>query len=71
MELLTLEKERSRLSNILYAEKNAQKYMRRVRIHDYIPGQAVYNLGEYPARFSIKPTESKSAQNTNLRILPR
>ena len=57
MELLTLEKERSRLSNILYAEKNAHKYMRRVRIHDYIPGQAVYNLGEYPARFSIKPTE--------------
>jgi len=26
-------------------------------IRDYIPGQVTYNLGEYPKRFSIRPTE--------------
>ena len=26
-------------------------------IRDYIPGQVTYNLGEYPNRFSIRPTE--------------
>ena len=31
--------------------------MRRHRVHNYIPGQVIYNLGEYPAKFSIKPTE--------------
>ena len=57
MKLLTLEQERTRLENIGYARKNVKEYMRRVRIHDYIPGQVIYNLGEYPATFSIKPTE--------------
>lgn len=57
MKLLTLEQERARHENLAYAQKNVKKYMRRVRIHDYIPGQVIYNLGEYPAKFSIKPTE--------------
>lgn len=57
MELLSLEQERARHENITYAQKNVRKCMQRVRIHDYIPGQVVYNLGEYPAKFSVRPTE--------------
>ena len=57
MEILTREQHKARLDNITYAEKNIKKSFRRVRIHDYIPGQVIYNLGEYPAKFSIKPTE--------------
>ncbi len=57
MKLLTLEEHRARIENIRYAEINVKKYLRRERIHDYIPGQVIYNLGEYPAAFSIRPTE--------------
>ena len=57
MKLLTLEEHRIRKANILYAEQKAKKYLRRERIHDYLPGQVIYNLGEYPAPFSIRPTE--------------
>ena len=57
MKLLTLEEHRIRKANIFYAEQKAKKYLRRERIHDYLPGQVIYNLGEYPAPFSIRPTE--------------
>ena len=57
MKILTREQHKARLDNITYAEKSIKKFFRRVRIHDYIPGQVIYNLGEYPAKFSIKPTE--------------
>ena len=43
--------------NLLFAERVAGKCKRRFTIHDYIPGQVIYNLGEYPASFSIRPTE--------------
>ena len=57
MKELTLSQYRSRIDNINAAEHGNRKYLRRHRIRDYMPGQAVYNLGDYPARFSIEPTE--------------
>lgn len=57
MKLLSLEQERKRNENITFASKKVQKCARRFRIHDYIPGQVVYNLGEYPAKISLRPTE--------------
>lgn len=57
MELLTLEKQRARIDNITYAEKNVKKYLRRIRSHNYIPGHANYNMGGYPAKISFRPTE--------------
>lgn len=57
MKILTLEEQKKRLDNITYAYENVKKCVNRVRIHDYLPGQVTYNLGDYPAKFSIKPTE--------------
>lgn len=57
MKLQSLSELRQRKDNITFAEKNIKKYLRRHRVRDYIPGQVIYNLGEYPASFSIKPTE--------------
>lgn len=57
MKAFTLEEQRRRLDNIKYAEESVKKCTRRVRVHDYLPGQVTYNLGSYPAKFSIKPTE--------------
>ena len=57
MELLTLQQHRDRIANIRYAEEHVKGYLQRIRVHDYIPGQVIYNLGEYPAGFSIQPTE--------------
>ncbi len=57
MKPLTLEQHRARIGNINSAELGNRKYLRRHRIRDYLPGQAVYNLGDYPAPFSIEPTE--------------
>ena len=57
MEFLTLEKHRKRIDNINEAAKGNRNYTFRHRIHDYMPGQVTYNLGDYPARFSIEPTE--------------
>ncbi len=57
MKHLTIEQHRQRIENINSAEEGNRKYLRRHRIRDYLPGQAVYNLGDYPAPFSIAPTE--------------
>lgn len=57
MKHLTLEQHRARIENINSAEADNRKYLRRHRIREYLPGQAVYNLGDYPAPFSIEPTE--------------
>ena len=57
MKNTTFEEQRKRIENIRAAEENNKKYYRRTRIYDYMPGQAVYNLGDYPARFSIAPTD--------------
>lgn len=57
MKQLTLEQHRARIENINHAEESNKKYLFRHRIYDYLPGQAVYNLGDYPTPFSIAPTE--------------
>lgn len=57
MKNLTLEQHRARIENINSAEARNKKYHSRKRIHDYIPGQATYHLGNYPEKFSIAPTE--------------
>lgn len=57
MKYLTLAEHRARIENINAAEYGNKKYLRRHRIRDYLPGQAVYNLGDYPAKYSIEPTE--------------
>lgn len=57
MKFLTLEQHRTRIENINKSEIGNRRYLRRKRIHDYVPGQATYNLGDYPAPFSIAPTD--------------
>lgn len=52
-----LEEQKNRIENIRYASENVKACTRHIRIHDYIPGQVTYNLGPYPARFPIEPTE--------------
>ena len=49
--------QKKRIDNIRHAEGANKKYYKRVRISDYISGQAIYNLGDYPARVSAQPTE--------------
>ena len=57
MKEISLEKQKKRLENINYAANAVKKCQKRMRIHDYLPGQVTYNLGPYPAKFSIEPTE--------------
>ena len=57
MKLLTLEENRRRIENVRYAAEHVKACGKHVRIRDYLPGQVTYNLGPYPAKFSIEPTE--------------
>lgn len=57
MKLFTLEENRRRIENVRYAAENVKACQKHVRIRDYLPGQVTYNLGPYPAKFSIEPTE--------------
>lgn len=54
---MTFNNQKKRIDNIRHAEGANKKYYKRVRIADYISGQAIYNLGDYPARVSAEPTE--------------
>ena len=49
--------ERHRLSNIGWAAESVKAFRHKHFIENYIPGQVIYNLGEYPAKFKIEPTE--------------
>ncbi len=51
------DKDKKRIDNINACERENKKYFRKHRVRDYIPGQAIYNLGDYPNPFSISPTE--------------
>lgn len=55
--LFDIEREKRIQDNLAYAQVAAANCKRRFTVHDYIPGQVIYNLGEYPAPFSIRPTE--------------
>lgn len=54
---LTAEQHRRRLENLLAASTVVNKCLWKFTIQNYLPGQVTYNLGEYPARFSIAPTD--------------
>ena len=53
----TESEQRARIENINNAEIGNRSYLRRVRIQDYLSGQAIYGLGDYPAKVSAKPTD--------------
>ncbi|MBE6637574.1 MAG: hypothetical protein E7618_07225 [Ruminococcaceae bacterium] len=53
----TESEQRARIENINNAEAGNRTYLRRVRIQDYLSGQAIYGLGDYPAKVSAKPTD--------------
>lgn len=57
MKKLTLEQHRDRINNLRDARKSIKKCTRELRIRDYLQGQVIYYLGDYPAKMSIKPTE--------------
>ncbi len=57
MKLWSLEEQKKRLDNIRYAQEHVKACTKHIRIRDYLPGQVTYNLGPYPAKFSIEPTE--------------
>ena len=48
---------RKRTANIKYANSAVKGCLKKMHIHNYIPGQVIYNLGEYPNKMTIKPTE--------------
>jgi len=54
---MTLSQQQARIKNIDYAESANAAYLRRIRIRDYLSGQAIYNLGDYPHRISAEPTD--------------
>ena len=53
----TATEQRARIDNIKNAEKGNHTYLRRIRIQDYLSGQAIYGLGDYPAKVSARPTD--------------
>lgn len=48
---------RRRLRNLAEADHAVRTCSREQAIHGYLAGQVTYNLGEYPAPFSIAPTQ--------------
>ena len=57
MKDFTAEDHRRRLQNIGIGTQKIRKCMRKHLITDYLPGQCVYNLGEYPSREPWAPSE--------------
>ena len=57
MKQWSLEEQKKRIENIRYANEHVKSYSKHIRVHDYLPGQVTYNLGPYPAKFPIEPTE--------------
>ncbi|NLD87565.1 MAG: hypothetical protein GX633_04830 [Clostridiales bacterium] len=57
MQNLTLDEHRARLENIRRANIEIKDCIREIRIRNYLPGQIIYYLGDYPAPMSITPTE--------------
>ena len=49
MHELTLQQHRARIRNLRRAREEVRSYTREMRIHDYLPGQITYYLGDYPA----------------------
>ncbi|MGD9495354.1 MAG: hypothetical protein AB7Y46_03485 [Armatimonadota bacterium] len=49
--------EQRRMRNLRECHEAVDECLRMHFIREYMPGQVTYNLGEYPARFSIAPTD--------------
>ncbi len=58
---------RRRLQHIAECNRTIRKCLRRHLIVDYLPGQVVYNLGEYPCRKPWDPDEWDEQQLDELR----
>ena len=54
---MSIERMRLRIENANRAFEVNKKYFRCVRINNYFYGQAVYNLGDYPARVYTQVTD--------------
>src|SRR5438874_328255 len=61
------EDHRRRLENIALAQRSIRSCLRRHLIRDYLPGQCVYNLGEYPCRKIWDPDEWDERELDQLR----
>ena len=57
MKLLTLAEQRRRFDNLTFAYGAVKDCLFKHQVHDYIPGHAIYNFGEYPRPVSAAPTE--------------
>ncbi len=57
MKRLTVEQHRKRIENMHRAEEKVQKFNNKIRFHNYIPGHVVYNMGPYPYKVDMAPTE--------------
>ena len=54
---VTAENQTKRLKNINEAIDSVKKFNNKMRISDnYLPGQVIYNLGDYPNRVDMQPT---------------
>ena len=58
---MNTEYHRRRLTNLRDANDAVSSCMAEHRIGEYLAGQVIYNLGEYPLPFSIAPTEYDEA----------
>jgi hypothetical protein len=57
MENLSTMQHKKRFDNLKSARESVKEYTRELRIKDYLPGQIIYYLGDYPDKMSISPTE--------------
>lgn len=55
--ILTREGQYKRIRNLNEAELQTKKYHKKFRIRNYMPGQVIYHLGDYPHPFQVEPTE--------------
>ena len=51
---------RKRTANIKYANSAVKGCLKKMHIHNYIPGQVIYNLGEYPNKNDHTPYRVRS-----------
>ena len=57
MHTLNETQHKKRMDNLKNAREDIKAYTRELRINNYLPGQIIYYLGDYPQKMSITPTE--------------
>ena len=67
LDAYTADMHRRRFENIARCERGIRKCMRKHLITGYLPGQCVYNLGEYPCRKPWDPDEWDERELDRLR----